>query len=442
MEPSLSARGSRWSGAWVVLLAAAVATVPVVLRRPYCGDDYQFHLISWLDALASWRHGIPYPHWTPSANYGAGEPRFVFYPPLVWMLGAALGVALPWSWVPVALTFLLLAATGLATLALARQVLPAAPATLAGCAAVLSGYGLFTAYERSAFGEMAGGFWIPLLLLFELRERDAAASFWRRVFDGSAVPLALVVAGCWLSDLPVGVMGAYLLAAVALIAAVAARSWVPVARAAIATALGLALAGVYLVPAIWEQRWVDVSQATGAVGDPGLLIENHWLFFPGPTPPALNVQYAEERVASLVTASMLAVALAGVVAFWLRRKPVAEQRRWWIPLGRNSGYRPVPAIPHFATGVESAAQAALPAVPLALAAGAGSADGNLLCGGAVASGTGAALGAWRRSSGVRGMPAGVDGGGGADVIPCMQAGGRNAAAAGELPQRRGVLGGG
>ena len=51
---------------------------------------FRLSLVSWFDALNSWRHGIPYPHWTPSANYGAGEPRFVFYSPLTWMLGAAL----------------------------------------------------------------------------------------------------------------------------------------------------------------------------------------------------------------------------------------------------------------------------------------------------------------------------------------------------------------
>jgi hypothetical protein len=316
----------------VVLLVAAVATLPVVLRGPYCGDDYQFHLISWLDAQQSWRHGIPYPHWAASANYGAGEPRFVFYPPLIWMLGAALGTMLPWGWVPAALTFLLLAATGVATLALARQVLPRAAATLAACATMLSGYALFSAYERSSFPELSGGFWIPLLLLFALRERDAAAPFWRRVLDGSVAPLALVLAGCWLSDLPVGVMAGYLLAGVALVASATAWSWVPVVRAAIAAALGLALSGLYLIPAIWEQRWVDVGQATGAVGDPGLQIENHWLFVPGPTPPALNVQYAEEHVASLVTASMLVVALASGFVFWLRHKPIVSERRWWITL--------------------------------------------------------------------------------------------------------------
>ena len=78
-------------GAALIVLAAALACVPVVLHRSSCGDDLQFHMLSWFDAQQSWRLGTLYPHWSPSANYGAGEPRFIFYPPLTWMAGAALG---------------------------------------------------------------------------------------------------------------------------------------------------------------------------------------------------------------------------------------------------------------------------------------------------------------------------------------------------------------
>jgi hypothetical protein len=224
-KPQLNWR--RFVGPGIILLAAAVATAPQIYRGNSCGHDFDIHLVSWFDCLNSWRHGIAYPQWTPSANYGAGEPRFIFYPPLTWMLGAALGLVLPWQVAPIVLTFLLLAATGLATRALALRGLPDAPATLAGCAALFSGYALFTAYERSAFGELAG-FWIPLLLLFALRHRNASGTLWRRAFDGSAAPLALVVAGAWLSNAPLGVMASYLLAAVALVLALLRRSWAPV----------------------------------------------------------------------------------------------------------------------------------------------------------------------------------------------------------------------
>ena len=124
---------------------------------------------------------------------------------------------MPWTLVPIALTFLLLAGTGLGDARSGAGVLPEGAATLAGCAALFSGYALFTAYERAAFGELAGGFWIPLLLLFALRDRrPAAGPAWRRAFDGSAAPLALVspAPGCRMRRL--GVMASYLLAAVAL----------------------------------------------------------------------------------------------------------------------------------------------------------------------------------------------------------------------------------
>ena len=217
----------RFAGPSLILVAAALATAPILLHGSFCGDDFEFHAVSWFDVQQSWLHGIAYPHWMPSANYNAGEPRFMFYPPLSWMLGAALGFVLPWPFVPVALIFLFLAATGLAVRALALEALADAPATLAGSAAIFSGFALFTAYERTAFAELTGGFWIPLLLLFALRDRNPSAGFWRRVFDGSALPLALILAGAWLSNGPVGVMASYLLAAIALSASVIARSWAP-----------------------------------------------------------------------------------------------------------------------------------------------------------------------------------------------------------------------
>jgi len=319
-------RLGRWTGPALILLAAAVATAPQLIRGNTCGHDFDIHLVSWFDCLNSWRHGIAYPQWTPSPNYGAGEPRFIFYPPLTWMLGAALGLVLPWNIVPIVLTFLLLAATGLSTRTLALRALADAPATLAGCAALFSGYALFTAYERSAFGELAG-FWIPLLLLLILREKNPSGSIWRRAFDGSTAPLAMALAGAWLSNAPLGVMASYLLAAVAVTLAVLHRSWTPVLRSSVAAALGIGVAGFYLVPAEWEQRWVDIRQATD---DPGLKIENSFLFG-HPADPSLDLHNLELTRVSIIAVAMVALALAGVLLAW-KRKTLPANRRWWIPL--------------------------------------------------------------------------------------------------------------
>jgi hypothetical protein len=299
---------------------------PQFFRGNSCGHDFDFHLLSWLDAHSAWQQGVLYPRWTPSANFGAGEPRFVFYSPLTWMMGAALGLLLPWNLVPLVLTFLLLAGTGLATRALARETLADVPATLAGCAGLFSGYALFTAYERSAFAELAGGFWIPLVLLFIMRQRNPSGALVRRAFDGSTVLLVLAVAGAWLSNPTVGVMACYLLAAVALILALLSRSWAPVLRASVGAVLGMGLVAIYLVPAAWEQRWVDIHQVTQ---DPGQTLENNWLFARH-ADPGLDFHDMVLHQASMVVVAMIAVALGGLLVSWLRGR-LRGLERWWIP---------------------------------------------------------------------------------------------------------------
>jgi hypothetical protein len=326
IRPS-SAFWNRIVGPAIILLAGAIATAPQLFLGNSCGHDFDFHLVSWLDAQQNLREGIIYPHWSPSANYGAGEPRFIFYPPLSWMLGATLGFVLPWKFVPIAITYLFLAGAGLATRALARQQLSEGPATLAGCAALFSGYALFTAYERSDFGELAGGFWIPLLLLFLLRDRTPNAPGWRRALDGSAAPLALVLAAAWLSNAPLGVMASYLLAAVALAVAALRRSGAPLIRAIIAAALGLGLAALYIAPATFEQRWVNIRQA---VDDPGYQVENSW-FFAHHTDPALEQHDLELLKVSAIGATMLAVAISAMLICWARHQ-FRGKASWWIPL--------------------------------------------------------------------------------------------------------------
>jgi hypothetical protein len=302
----------RWGGPAVILLAAVIAVTPQLIKGSSCGHDFDFHLVSWFDASTSWHNLEFYPHWTPSANYGAGEPRFVFYPPLTWMLGAALSLAMPWTLVPIAITFLLLAGTGIATRALARELLDDGTATLAGCAAMFSGYALFSAYERSAFGELAGGIWIPLLLKFAMGGRESDEKGWARGLEGSAA-VALVIAGAWLSNAPVGVMASYLLAAVAVVLAARQRSWAPLLRASVGMCLGLGLAAIYLVPAAWEQKWVDIAEATN---DPGAKVENGWLFAYHLDPLLAGHDSVLQR-ASRIAVAMIALAVAGLIVAWL-----------------------------------------------------------------------------------------------------------------------------
>jgi hypothetical protein len=320
-------RGTTLLGPAIVLIAAMAAVWPLLVTGPSCNGDFYFHFVSWADAQRSMTQGILYPHWANSPNFGYGEPRFVFYPPLTWMAGALLGLVLPWKAVSVAFIFLLLAGTGLANRALAREVMKDGPATLAGCAAIFLGHGISDAALRSDYAELTGGFWIPLLLLFLLRRRNASGGLWRRAFDGSAAPLALVVAGIWLSNGPLGIEANYLAIAIALLSAAIEKSWAAVVRATAGVSLGMGLAAVYLLPAVWERRWGNFQEAVTKVN---FRVENSWLFGRHADPIWMDHDYTLLRI-SIVSTAMFAVAVTSILVAW-KRGTLPAERRWLIPL--------------------------------------------------------------------------------------------------------------
>ncbi len=319
---------SRYGGAACIVLVALLACTPRVLRGISCGHDFDFHLVSWLEALRSWHQGVFDPHWAQTPNWGAGEARFVFYPPLTWMLGAALGSFISWEWVPVTLTFFCLVGTGLSTRLFGRQFLQPAQATLSGCLAIVAPYALFTAYERTAFAELAAAALLPLLLYFALRKMDISpAQTTARESLAYAVPAALVVAAIWLTNAPAGVMACYTLGFVAILAALLERRWWPFFRALVSVPLGLGLAGFYLVPAAWEQRWIAIRQAV----DVGMRVSDSWLFARHASP---DLEYHDQvlRVASSIVLFTVGLAALAFVFVWKRKNLVSGTRRYWLPL--------------------------------------------------------------------------------------------------------------
>lgn len=316
----------RFAGPLVILAAAAIAVWPLIASGPSCGPDFSFHFVSWVEAQRTLREGIVYPHWASGPNFGAGEPRFVFYPPLTWMAGSFLGLIFPWRLVSIVLVYLLLAATGFANRALARQMLADGPATLAGCASIFFGNMLVDVYMRSDYGELTAGFWIPLLLLLQLRKSKPSGSLLEQTLFG-AVPSALVVAGIWLSNGPLAIMASYLLAATALVSAAIKKSWAPVARAALSAVIGSALAAVYLVPAICERGWASIGLA---ISEPEYIVENSWLFS-HLGDPGWSRFYMMLQIHSWLTIVMFAISAASVWLAWKRGK-LARERAWWIPL--------------------------------------------------------------------------------------------------------------
>lgn len=302
----------------LLLAVIGIAVLPLAWRGPSCGQDFDFHLQNWLEGARSWREGVVYPHWAASANYLAGEPRFVFYPPLSRFLGAALGSVLPWNWTPLAFTLVCLLGAAWTFRAMAREWAGDDNAAIGACLYVLNPYMMFLAYERAAMAELLAAVWIPLLVLYGLRS------------GRSLVPLALTVAAIWLTDAPAAVMGCYMLAVLVLVAAVQQRLWRPAARAAGGVALGLSLAGFWLVPAIYEQRWVQIKLAIG----PLMRVEDSFLFDFARAAPGLrsdelfDLNYHNQvlRLASWIVVTLIVG--TGLAAWFSRRR----RSQLWLPL--------------------------------------------------------------------------------------------------------------
>jgi hypothetical protein len=186
----------------LIPIAAFLAVLPLLLKGSSCGHDEVFHVQGWYDAASQLRH-LHYPHWSFTSAWNAGEPRFIFYPPLSWLLGALLTLILPPQAAVDTFIFLSLALSGFAMYRLASHFTSPNAALIAATLYLANPYTLLNAFERSAFAELLAAAWIPLLLLAVLRRRPT--------IPGIAIPLALL----WLTNAPAAVMASYTLALLA-----------------------------------------------------------------------------------------------------------------------------------------------------------------------------------------------------------------------------------
>jgi hypothetical protein len=278
----------------IIPLAALIAIAPLVLRGCSCGHDFDFHLISWFEAARQLAHSI-YPRWAETPAWNAGEPRFIFYPPLSWLLGAVLGLLMPWTWTPIAFTWIALTGAGLSLYYTVRSFTSPDAALLASVVYLANPYMLYTAYERTAYGELLAAVWLPLALHAALRPKIT--------IPWIAAPVALL----WLTNAPAAVMGCYTMALVILIRLLVSgneqqTSRLKTARNALTGALlGLGLAGFYLLPAAYERKFIQIHFAL----IPGLRPWDNFLFQHTSDP---------EHDAVLHTASVVAVVLMGMTA--------------------------------------------------------------------------------------------------------------------------------
>jgi hypothetical protein len=232
---------------------AFAVEIPFFFLGTPSGHDVEFHLYSWLEVLGQWKHGILFPRWASMANFGYGEPRFLFYPPASWMLGGVLSAIFPWAIAVSVYIWVALAAAGVSMFCLARRWFGRRGAIMAAALYVANPYHLVIVYWRSAFAELLASCLIPLLLIFVLKAVDEG---WRTL-----PPLSLLLAVSWLTNIPAAIMIHYSLALLLILMAWQKRSVRVLVIGAAAIAVGACMAAFYLFPAVYEQKWIDVADA-------------------------------------------------------------------------------------------------------------------------------------------------------------------------------------
>jgi hypothetical protein len=295
----------------VALVASAVVT-PMVFLGNASGHDFEFHLRSWVDVAGQWREGTIFPRWAEWANWGYGEPRFVFYPPASWMTGAALGSMLPWRMAPGAYIWLCLVVAGLSMWRLARDWLAPPEALAAAVFFAVNPYHLVVVYYRSDFAELLASALFPLLVWGAAR---LAVRGWREVPFVSAT-----LAAIWISNAPAAVIATYSLTLLLGVGCILRRDVRLAGPGTASLAGGLGLAAFYILPAAWEQRFVQIGQVLAE----NLRPEQNFLFAHANDPEFVLFNW---KVSAVALSVMLIAGIAGVLAA-RRRREYGEL--WWL----------------------------------------------------------------------------------------------------------------
>lgn len=307
--------------AWYSLLAVAATALAVEIPFLYfglpSGHDVDFHLYSWLEVLGQWKQGILYPRWASLAHFAYGEPRFVFYPPASWTLGAALSAVFPWTIVSCLYIWVVLTAAGLSMHALARRWLNRRDALFAACLFAANPYHLLIVYWRSAFAELLASCLLPLLLLLLLQAAEKSGGDQCKMI----APLGLVLAAAWLTNAPAAVMINYSFVLLVVTLAWLHRSPYFLLIGVAAVAVGGCLSAFYLLPAAYEQKWVQIGEAVAQ----GLRPQDNFLFVHTSDPD----HDAFNRLVSWIAVAEMFVTLAALAA---ARRWRASRRDFWYTL--------------------------------------------------------------------------------------------------------------
>ncbi len=258
----------RFSPSFFLLPLLALLPVPLWVVFGYGGQDFNFHVPSWLELHAAWKAHESRLGWAAAAQYGYGEPRFCFYPPLSFLIGGLLSFVLPLRILPGVVAWLALFASGASMWMAYGRLMGERHRLLASIAYMWNWYMLFCVVIRYAIAEVWALALLPLIFLF----------FYLLAVDGraDAVPgLALLLALAWLMNIPSSIVLFYSLGFTAAVLAFGRRSPKPFVLFALAETGALGAAAFRILPAFAESKLIQARQMLRALDFRGSLLGTH-----------------------------------------------------------------------------------------------------------------------------------------------------------------------
>jgi len=236
-----------------IVLILLVATLLINLRLIRDGitglGDMRWHL-TWLQHFSHQiAEGIGYPRWLAGTNFGYGSPTFVFYPPLVYYLGAALrSLGLTFEQMVNTLFAGGVFLSGISFYGLARFRWGQLPGLFGALAYMLSP-GLLGVLNGGGLAPLYSFVWLPLLVLLSdkgicsVRARGLLALVWGLVAL-THLPSLLIYAIAWFPYTLYGLRK---------------QPWSTKLQLWLTAVIGWGLAAFFLIPAILEQRYINID---------------------------------------------------------------------------------------------------------------------------------------------------------------------------------------
>ena len=198
---------------WVFLPVLALLPLLFYSLAGYGGDDYRFHITSWIELHNAWSAHEWTLGWSQWSQYGFGEPRFCFYPPISLLIGSALTFLMPLRLVPATVVWLAVSLGGLTMYMVAGRMLPREQRLNAAILYMFNPYLVLTIVKRFAIAEL----WVQALLPLTFLCFYVAVSAYRV----RAIALfACLLAFGWLTNIPEAIAIFYAFGLLALVLAI------------------------------------------------------------------------------------------------------------------------------------------------------------------------------------------------------------------------------